>query len=78
MSIAGVETELKQSISYYEAHERSNLEPYSRVSGAYLFRPKDNNSLPIGNTTNIKYYKGILKITIIQQIISIDVLYVYT
>lgn len=49
---------LKQEFAYYKGAVGDNTEFLKRASGAYIFRPKDEKTLPIGKPEKATIYKG--------------------
>ncbi|KAJ4433197.1 hypothetical protein ANN_15454, partial [Periplaneta americana] len=54
----GVETSLSQQFYYYEGIIGDNVGADHRSSGAYIFRPKDSQPIPIASAADTKVYKG--------------------
>jgi len=56
--INGSDIHLKQDFAYYKGAVGDNSDFVKRASGAYIFRPKDNVAVPIGDPQSAKFIKG--------------------
>ncbi|XP_068085422.1 lysosomal alpha-mannosidase-like [Anabrus simplex] len=68
----GVRIPATQDFLYYEANDGYNMVEDHRASGAYVFRPADNEPISITSNTNVTFtiYKGVLVEEVHQQISS--------
>ena len=53
----GVSSTLTQSLMYYVSHAGNNSEGIFQASGAYAFRPKSSEAVPISTTTKNSVYQ---------------------
>lgn len=58
ISLNGKSTSITQSLEYYEGAIGNNHGFENRSSGAYIFRPKEQNTIKISTKPNITIHRG--------------------
>ncbi|KAK6633436.1 hypothetical protein RUM44_004039 [Polyplax serrata] len=69
ISLNGKSTSITQSLEYYEGAIGNNHGFENRSSGAYIFRPKEQNTIKISTKPNITIHRGPI-VTEIHQVFS--------
>lgn len=59
LSLDGRAISVDQNMEYYIGHAGNNQVFANRSSGAYIFRPKTQDSVPITERVNVTVHKGI-------------------